>query len=499
MSTAEFLVNAKAGPESRQTANRMRNYWRAADAAVLLVYSTVVIYAVGYHEKWADEAQAWLLARDLSLKTLWFHELRYEGTPGLWHTLLWVAQRVFHAGYDSFGYIGAACAILGAAWLVFRAPFPRAIRWLAAFSYFYVYQYAVVARPYVLFALFSLIIAERFRDGKRPALFALSLAPLAMLTAHGSLMAFTLGIVYAVKFVRRWREHNGRERKQFVWALCSVTVMYVFLLVVLFPAKDTEATHNIPLTHQVITSRIETGLGGALVDNRWLSAVVLALFAVWCYRRKALASLLLPLVPVVGLYAYIGWEHQQGTIFLVILTALAIAWPSEEERTAFAAGEKRDYQVVITVLGFVLCYQVYMAGRIIRNDIHLPYCGAQNAAQYLRPLVQQHKVIYGYQYGMVAVNGYFDQNIFANWPHAYYHHSAHEFDATNVGPEIARGRPDYVVSNWWDELDSESFRAGQLLPMKNLGYSLVHGSNGYLLTKGGYTFRQFYFVFKRNQ
>ena len=65
------------------------------------------IYAA-LSQKWADEAQAWLIDRDLDLKTIWFHELRYEGSPGLWHTILWVAQHVFHARYDGLGYIGMA-------------------------------------------------------------------------------------------------------------------------------------------------------------------------------------------------------------------------------------------------------------------------------------------------------------------------------------------------------------------------------------------------------
>ncbi len=82
------------------------------------------MFTVRYHEKWADEAQAWLIARDLDLKTIWFHELRYEGHPGLWHTILWMAQHVFHAPYAALGYIGVAFAIAGVAVLVFKAPFP---------------------------------------------------------------------------------------------------------------------------------------------------------------------------------------------------------------------------------------------------------------------------------------------------------------------------------------------------------------------------------------
>ena len=66
-----------------------------------------------YNEEWT--AAAWLIARDLDLRSIWFHELRYEGSPGLWHTILWVAQHVFHARYDALGFIGMAGATAGVA------------------------------------------------------------------------------------------------------------------------------------------------------------------------------------------------------------------------------------------------------------------------------------------------------------------------------------------------------------------------------------------------
>src|ERR1035441_8923007 len=115
-------------------ANSAQNWWRIGDAAVLLVWMCVTNFTILYHEKWADEAQAWLIARDLNLRTIWFYELRYEGTPGLWHTMLWVAQHVFHARYGAIGYIGLAGATAGAALLIFKAPFPRYIRWPLAFT-----------------------------------------------------------------------------------------------------------------------------------------------------------------------------------------------------------------------------------------------------------------------------------------------------------------------------------------------------------------------------
>ena len=106
-------------------------WWRIADFAVFSLWVAIVAFILPYHEKWADEAQAWLIARDLALRTIWFHELRYEGSPGLWHTILWVAQHVFHARY------GALCVLargLGVA--VALSILPRLISVRRIYEYF---------------------------------------------------------------------------------------------------------------------------------------------------------------------------------------------------------------------------------------------------------------------------------------------------------------------------------------------------------------------------
>ncbi|MGZ4787250.1 MAG: hypothetical protein ACXVZX_01950 [Terriglobales bacterium] len=477
-----------------------RDWWIAADILILLIYSWIVLFTVRFHEKWADEAQAWLLARDLDLRTLWLHELRYEGSPGLWHTLLWIAQRAFHAQYSALGTIGAACAIAGTAWLIFRSPFPRPIRYLMGFSYFFLYQYAVVGRSYVLFALFCFIAADKYRSRARPAVFALSLVPLALLTAHGSLVALGFAFAYAVRFFGEWKQQDSTAQRSFVYSAAALVLLYLFLFSILLPARDTEVPLNATRTVSVVTTVTLEGIAGALVDNRWLSVVILTLFAVWCYFRRNLLPFLLPVVFTLALYVYaFAWPHQQGTIFLVIVTGLAIAWPAAQERAAFSAGEKLAYRIVLVVLAAILGYQAYVAGVIIRNDIRLPYSGAEDAARFLQPVVAQHNVIYGYQYGMVAINAYYPHNIFGNWQHAYYHHGIGEFDPQKVGPEISAGHPDYVVTTWWDPFDPALMREKQVVPMASLGYKLVHVSDGYLLTKTGFTRRQLYFIFKKSE
>jgi hypothetical protein len=276
-------------------------------------------------------------------------------------------------------------------------------------------------------------------------------------------------------------------------------LLYIFLFFVLLPAPDVEATHNGPFTAAVIAHRSLACISGALVDNQWLSLAVLCIFGAWCYLRRALTSFLLPVALMVALYVYSdGWPHQQGTIFFAMITGLAIAWPDKGEIQRLDTRNSRAYRVMLAVLVATLSYQVYAASVIIRNDVNLPYSGDEDAARFLKPMVEQGKVIWGYQYGMVGINAYFDHNVFANRPRAYYHHSISEFAPEQFWEQMRTATADYVVTNWWDPWDEKEFREGLLAPMAAFGYSLVHSSDGYLLTKTGYTHRQIYFVFKKD-
>src|SRR3974377_942446 len=218
MSTAAIAADA---PRDTATA---RGWEKIGNPVVLLLYAGVVLFTVRYHEKWADEAQAWLIARDLDLKTIWFHELRCEGSPGLWHTILWIAQHVFHLPYAALGYIGVAFAIAGAAVLIYKAPFPWYVRWPLAFTYVMVYQYAVIARPYTLLPLLCFLVAILFKDVEHPERMTVVLVLLANLSLHGTILAACFGLLYLIEAIKSWRRFD--VRLQNAYFICAGGVVW---------------------------------------------------------------------------------------------------------------------------------------------------------------------------------------------------------------------------------------------------------------------------------
>jgi len=67
---------------------------------VPIVFSIISFWLIRNHEMWRDEIQAWLLVRDSSNILSLSENLKYEGSPGLWHYILFPLTRVFKTPYS---------------------------------------------------------------------------------------------------------------------------------------------------------------------------------------------------------------------------------------------------------------------------------------------------------------------------------------------------------------------------------------------------------------
>ena len=216
---------------------------RLADAGwrplALIVYATWLMLVGSHHQAWFDEGQVWLLARDNGLWPLLAERVRYEGTPGLWHGLVWLA---IHTGlaYAWLWLMPVACAIAGGAIVLWRAPFPPALRIAVLVSYFFGYQFAVIARGYcldlVLFPLAAVLFAGRER---RPLGYAVVIGLIANDNAHGFLIGALLAIELSVRLLRA----KSRNWRAILPALGSAAALGLFALWTAWQPADNDFLH----------------------------------------------------------------------------------------------------------------------------------------------------------------------------------------------------------------------------------------------------------------
>ena len=184
--------------------------FRISDLFFLGIYGAVIGFGIWHHEPWSDEALPWMLVRESTLPELIFKIFQgWDRHPGLFHLLL-IPFVKGGSPYESQALLNAGFSIAAAVLFLMRAPFPRFFRYLFLFSFYMIYEYSVIVRPYMLCILLLFAIASFFsRRNSQPLLYALLVA----LFFQSDFVGFGLGVGLAVVF---FFENRGLLKKDLV-------------------------------------------------------------------------------------------------------------------------------------------------------------------------------------------------------------------------------------------------------------------------------------------
>src|SRR5262249_55470474 len=153
-----------------------------------------------------------------------------------------------------------------------KAPFPRYIRWPLAFTYFMVYQYAVIARPYTLLPLLAFSAALLFKDLEHPERMTVVLVLLANLSLHGTILAVCLGMVYLMDAYRARATLDARVKRHYWICIGLMAAVFVFIVLILKPTPDVgefakrDAISKMPAAIQAMQPHETDKVG---VDHLW--------------------------------------------------------------------------------------------------------------------------------------------------------------------------------------------------------------------------------------
>lgn len=186
---------------------------KVPELLVLLLYAAAHLGMSVVHEPFFDEAEAWQIARCVSLRTLFLETTHYEGHPPLWHLILMPFAKA-GAPYElsltlvSLLFVGTAVFLI-----LWYAPFPRLVRLLLPFTYFFFYQYGVISRVYCVMTLAFMLMAMAYgRRNERPGRYVAALIFLCMTMAYGLVIAGGLAIVWLWEiWSEGWRKRQGRK------------------------------------------------------------------------------------------------------------------------------------------------------------------------------------------------------------------------------------------------------------------------------------------------
>jgi hypothetical protein len=383
-------------------------------AIVTTLFAVLLAVALARHEMWRDELQAWMLARDSGSLAELYANTRYEGHAGLWFLVLWAVSRITRSPVALqvvHGFVATATVFL----VSWRAPFPRRWRALIPFGYFFVYDYAVLSRPYALGIL--LLVAWCALRARRPeAVVAASvlLALLANTSAYGVLLAGAAAASMIVAVVRGagWREPMLRRALWRGAALLGLGVLTaawwmvpprnyiaraaalsdsgrpdpVIVRAGLTPLRSFLPVQSIAGFPRIWQSNVLLHEGG-LRRRQALAAIGVALLAgglvLVRHRREAVAFFGAFALAYLAFesWVYPGALYHHGHLLVALVAAL------------WLAGRVRGPERV--AVDALLVVQVVAGSLMLAADARAPFSGARDAAAFLRRSGRADGVIIG--------------------------------------------------------------------------------------------------------
>lgn len=215
---------------------------KVPEILALFIYAAAHLGMALVHEPFFDEAEAWQIARCVSLRTLFLETTHYEGHPPLWHLILMPLAKA-GAPYELSLTLVSLLFTGTAVFLILRyAPFPRLVRLLLPFTYFFFYQYGVISRVYCVMMLAFVLLAMAYRRrNESPGRYVAVLILMCVTLAYGLVIAGGLAIVWLWEFWKEGRRLRECAADRRIWWLAVLLAAAIGVIWMIMPRRDAYA------------------------------------------------------------------------------------------------------------------------------------------------------------------------------------------------------------------------------------------------------------------
>lgn len=137
---------------------------KVSAAVIWFCFTAFSLYIAPFHEIWADEVQAFLIARDASFSEILTVIPHQEGQPVLWHLLLKLLIAIFGEELN-ITYVSIVVMSITVGIFLFCCWVPLIYKILLPFGHYFLYQYNIISRNYCLAYLAMVLLAVLYERG----------------------------------------------------------------------------------------------------------------------------------------------------------------------------------------------------------------------------------------------------------------------------------------------------------------------------------------------
>ena len=202
---------------------------------ILLLFSIFVLFIAFNHENYEDEAQSWLIARDLSPIGV-IKQMAYEGHSPLWYFIIMPFAKL---GFPVLAQNIISClfAIATVYLILKKIDCNKFYKLLFIFNGGMIFWYSVIARPYCLIPFLLILISVYYKDKKEhPYMYSILLA----LLCQTHLIMLPTACLLAADFYGygMFKEKNN-DKKKLLRGFIIFSISLLIMCAIVLIAKNT--------------------------------------------------------------------------------------------------------------------------------------------------------------------------------------------------------------------------------------------------------------------
>lgn len=377
---------------------------------ILGLYALFTLFMLFHHEIWADEAQAWLVVRDLGPSGI-FRHVRTEGHPLLWYILIMPFAKL---GFSIFSVqlLNWAVITVSLGVLFFKSPFNIYTKTSVLLSSGFLYWFSLNARSYCLIPLFVFLLAIFYgKQKEHPFLYA----SLIILLANTHVIMFGFCSALAILFL--WENIKTKDFTKNKKSLLASILVFLSLSCIVFYIWGAQNENYIVKTYHhefsfeyafQIYSKVIFYLHGFV---NLFNTAIFTLFLIFCAfvlfvkDKKIFFVYVFTLFYQMSVYILV-WGILSQRAYALILAVMFCFWVVYKKLQP----EKLKTAVnVFLIIIFLLSFPE--AVKLLKQDYKYEFSGGKKAAEFIKENVPQDAfIVSNYPVTTVAVSAYLPRN-----------------------------------------------------------------------------------------
>ena len=401
---------------------------------LFVIFALATLYISGHHEPWRDEAQSWLMARDMTIIEL-IKNAPTEGHPILFHLLLKPFILLGYS-YEHINYIPWIITLISS--FIFIKKFPSDIftKLLVLCTFPFLYFCPSFLRSYTLILLFMILIASLYKDRyKHPIIYGI------LLLFHSNIHLFSsaiVGILLLTELFDYYRIKKDRKNKQIIIGF-AIFGLILFLLQLLGSNTSNFGFYSNSLIESiflpVFINNVVIGL---------LSIILSIIFGIRLFKNKEYKPLIIYVFSIMILIFILTFFSKGVYIYeLFTIVLIFVYWISNSNNR-------------ITKLLFVcvIITHLFLSIKYVINDTSRDFSSARETASFIESKIPTGSNIYCTDTSLcTSIIPYLDKNkynfidrytnkefTFINW-NDYYSYNRKAFIDDNTDYDF------YITSN----------------------------------------------------